>query len=441
MKILILGAGQVGTTIVEALHDEHELTIIDLDPDRLSELSYRYDVLTVEGNGASRRVLQSANAEQADLVMACTSSDESNLVSAMLAKGLSDAQTIVRVTEEEHLEAWRERQIEVDFMVSSEVETANAVSGHIGIPAARQTDHFAEGQVQIVEFDVPDDAAGGDVVGRMLREAAIPDDSKVASIIRGESAVIPRGDATIEAGDRVIIIGSPQAAREWSRIIARGEHLVDDVVIFGAGRNGVAIARNLIDQRIKVRLVEANADRARRVAEDLPKARVFHATGFEPDFLDRERIPTTGAAVFSMRQDSKNLYAATLARVHGMRFTIAVVDDPISVAVFEQAGIDVAVNPRMVTAEEMVRFAHDPRIRQLVMLEGDRFEVLDITVRPESEFIRKPFSELPIAGSLIGAIVRNGTAIFPHGSDMLEPGDRAIIFTESTRATEVERQL
>jgi trk system potassium uptake protein len=109
--------------------------------------------------------------------------------------------------------------------------------------------------------------------------------------------------------------------------------------------------------------------------------------------------------------------------------------------VFERAGIDVAVNPRSVTAEEIVRFAHDPRIRQLAMLEGDRFEILDITVRETSKLVRTPFKQLPMTGSLIGAIVRDGAAIFPHGEDQLEPGDRAIIFAESRRVPEVEKAL
>jgi trk system potassium uptake protein TrkA len=142
-----------------------------------------------------------------------------------------------------------------------------------------------------------------------------------------------------------------------------------------------------------------------------------------------------------MREDSKNLYAAVLAKVHGVGFTIGIVHEPISVKVFERSGIDVAVNPRSVTAEEIVRFAHDPRIRQLAMLEGDRFEVLDITVRETSKLVRRPFKELPMTGSLIGAIVRDGEAFFPHGEDQLEPGDRAIIFTESRRVAEVEKAL
>ncbi|MGI8478670.1 MAG: Trk system potassium transporter TrkA [Gaiellaceae bacterium] len=462
MKIFVIGAGQVGSSVVEALRGEHDVIVIDLDPGRLAAFSYRYDVVTVEGNGASRRTLRNAGIDDVDLLLACTSRDEVNIVSSMFAKKLSpETMTIVRTTNVEYLEIWRERELEIDFMVSSELEAAHAISRIIGVPAARQTDVFADGLVQMVEFDVDVEPRAGNasanlplteatrraaeqddgVIGRPLREADIPTESKVASIIRGDRVIVPRGNEAILPGDRVVIIGSPQAARDWSRIMTRGRRAVDDVVIFGAGQTGVAVARALIDQGIDIRLVEADAARAREVAEDLPKARVFHATGTDPEFLERERIGQAEAAIFAMREDAKNLYAAMLAKVQGVPFTIALVHEPASEKVFEAAGIDVAVNPRTVTAEEMVRFAHDPRVRQLAMLEGDRFEVLDITVREESELAGKRFRDLPMTGSLIGAIIRGGEAIFPHGDDMLEPGDRAIIFTESSRVHRVEQVL
>jgi trk system potassium uptake protein len=447
MKIVLLGAGQVGATIVEALHEDHQVTVVDLDAARLQAISYRYDVRTVKGNGATRPVLQDAGIDQAALMIACTSRDEINLVAATLVSKLSDAQTIVRTSNPEYIEAWHERQIEVDFMVSSELETAHAVSRTIGLPAAKQTDVFADGQVQIVEFDVPEEngrttsSAFREVIGLPLKEAKVPADSKVASIIRTERMLVPRGNESILPGDRIVVIGSPDAAREWGRILARGKRAVEDVVIFGAGATGLAIARVLLDQHIRVRLVEPKEDRAREVAEELPEARVYCATGVDTDFLERERIGHADAAVFAMREDAKNLYAAMLAKVHGLGFTIGIVHEPVSVEVFERAGIDVAVNPRSVTAEEIVRFAHDPRIRQLAMLEGDRFEILDITVRETSKLVRTPFKQLPMTGSLIGAIVRDGAAIFPHGEDQLEPGDRAIIFAESRRVPEVEKAL
>jgi trk system potassium uptake protein TrkA len=444
MKIVVIGAGQVGTTVVEALHDEHDVTVVDLDGSRLNAIAHRHDVTTIEGNGATRSVLQDAGIGTADLLIACSSRDEPNIIAAMLAKKLNPRiRTVVRAVELEYLEAWHERHLDVDLVVSSEIETAYAVSRTLGVPAARQTDVFAEGQVQIVEFDVEREPGASDhgVIGRPLREARIPRDSKVASIIRGDSAIVPRGDQSIQVGDRVIIIGSPRAAQDWSMLIAGDRPRLDDVVIYGAGRIGVAVARQLGLQGIRIRIVEPNRERAARAAEELSDARVFTATGLEPDFLERERIGQSRAAVFAMQNDAKNHYAAALLKLHGVGFTIAVVDEPVSTKVFEQSGIDVSVNPRQLTAEELVRFAHDPRTQQVAMLEEDRYEVLDVTVRAESALVNRRFRELPMTGALIGAIVREGKAIFPHGDDVLMPGDRAIVFTEARRAGEVEKAL
>ena len=211
--------------------------------------------------------------------------------------------------------------------------------------------------------------------------------------------------------------------------------------MFGGGQVGVAITRQLLEQRIGVRLIEPNRERARRIAEELPGARVYMATGLDPDFLERERIGKAQAAVFAMREDAKNHYAATLARVHGVEFTIAIAHDAVARAVYDKSGIDVTVNPRQVTAEEIVRFAHDPRTQQVSMLEGDRFEVLDITTSPSSEYVGLRFREMPIRGAVIGAIVRDGNAVFPRSDDVLLAGDRVIVFTEASRVSDVEKVL
>ncbi|MGD0273953.1 MAG: Trk system potassium transporter TrkA [Gaiellaceae bacterium] len=442
MKIFVVGAGQVGTTIIEALHGEHELTVVDIDHERLGELAQSHSVTTVEGNGSSRQVLERGGVGEADLFISCTSRDEANLIACLLTRKLAPkAMTIARVSNEEYLEICRDRFLDVDFVVSSELEAALAVSRIIGIPAARQTDVFADGQVHMVEFEVPPGAKPGAVIGRRLRESAAPYDSRVVSIIRGGRRIIPRGAERIEPGDRVVVLGSPKAIRLWSGIVAGGEQRTGDVVIFGGGRTGVAIARVLLSQGSRVRIVEFNSRRAHEIAEFLPHARVLEATGMDPDFLDRERIGNAEVAVFAMREDAKNHYAATLAKLHGVPFTIAIVHDAASVEVFERSGIDVALNPRLITSEEIVRFAHDPRTRQVSMLERNRFEILDVTVRADNELIGKPFSELPTAGTVIGAIVRGDRAFFPHGHDRLQPDDRVIVFTEAERAVELEREL
>jgi trk system potassium uptake protein TrkA len=441
VRIFLIGAGQVGTTVVEALHEEHEITVLDTEGSRLQALTGRFDVAVYEGDGTSRKDLGAAGMADADLVIACTSRDEVNLVAGRFARREAEgATTVIRTSSIEYVELWREGQLDVDFVVSSELETAYAISRILGVPAARQTDVFAEGQVQLGEFDVDDDASSA-VLGVPLRDAGIPEDSKVAAIIRGDNAILPGGNDAIATGDRIVVIGSPRAAKAWSALLWPEGGTVRDVVIYGAGRVGSAIARTLLSQGLSVRMIEASKETARRAAEALPKARVFAATGFDADFLERERIGQSQAGIFAMRDDAKNQYAASLAQVHGIPFTVAIAHEAVSVSAFDKAGIDVSINPRAVTAEEIVRFAHDPRTQQVAMLENNRYEVLDVTTRESSRYIGMSFRDMPVHGSIIGAIVRNGTAIFPHGDDVLEAGDRVIIFTEAANAPWVVEAL
>jgi trk system potassium uptake protein TrkA len=441
VRVFLIGAGQVGTTILEALHEEHELTVIDTETSRLQALTARFDVAVHVGDGTSRKDMRAAGIGTADLVIACTSRDEVNLVAGMFARREAEhATTVIRTSSTEYVELWREGQLDVDFVVSSELETAHAISRILGVPAARQTDVFAEGQVQLGEFDVDEDASAT-LLGVPLRDTPMPPDSKIAAIIRGDDTILPGGDDEIRVGDRIVIIGSPGAVKAWSALLWPAGGTVHDVVIFGAGRVGSAIARVLLSQGLNVRMIDASREQALRAAEALPKARVFNATGLEADFLERERIGQSQAGIFAMRDDAKNQYAASVAQVHGIPFTIAIAHDSVSVSAFERAGIDVSINPRAVTAEEIVRFAHDPRTQQVAMLEGNRYEVLDVTTRDSSRYIGMAFRDMPVHGSIIGAIVRDGAAVFPHGDDVLEAGDRVIIFTEAANAPWVVEAL
>ena len=424
VRIFVIGAGQVGFAIVEALHDEHDITVLDTEVSRLSALAGRYDVATYEGDGTSRRDLATAGIKDADLVIACTSRDEVNLVAGMFARREArNATTVIRTSNVEYVELWREGQLDVDFVVSSELETAHAISRIIGVPAARQTDVFAEGQVQLVEFDV-EEGASPDVVGVPLRDARFPRDSKVAAIIRGDEMLLPGGDDRIAAGrpDR-----RPRLARRPRRRGARcsrpASRRCGTSSSSAPDASGRAIARLLLEQGMSVRIIEASRERARRVAESLPEARVYNATGIEPDFLERERIGHAHAAIFAMRDDAKNLYAAVARRrCTASSSRSASRTRPSRSRRSSSAGIDVSVNPRGVTAEEIIRFAHDPRTKQVALLEGNRYEVIDVTLKDTSEYIGKRFKEMPIRGALIGAVVRNGDAIFPHRDDVLAVG-------------------
>ena len=210
MRIIVLGAGHVGRAIVDALYQEHEITVIDTNAERLPALADRYDVRIVEGNGTTKRVIAEAGIQDCSLFIASHLARGGEPRLAMLVKKLSRAMVVVRTTSVEYLDAWREREIDVDFMVSSELETANAISGLIGIPAARQTDVFADGQVQIVEFDVPEE--------RLQRRRDRPAAARRRRCRRtrrsSASSAATRwccraASERILPGDRIVVIASP----------------------------------------------------------------------------------------------------------------------------------------------------------------------------------------------------------------------------------------
>jgi trk system potassium uptake protein len=220
LKIFVLGAGLVGATVVEALRADHDLTVVDLNATKLKPLAQLYDVAVVRASAASGRELTAAGIGDAELVVACTSQDEANLVAGMIARKLApQATTIVRTSGAEYAEIWREGRLDLDFVVSSERETARAVSQAIGMPFARYTDTFADGKVQIVEMDVGA-GASADIVGRKLRDARLPADSRVAGIIREGRAVLPSGGAVIAPGDRLVAVGWPAEGTPDSRCAA-----------------------------------------------------------------------------------------------------------------------------------------------------------------------------------------------------------------------------
>jgi trk system potassium uptake protein len=441
MRVFVIGAGLVGAKVVEALHADHDVTVVDLEPASLKPLAQRYDVATVAASAVSGRELAAAGIGDSDLVIACTSRDEANLVAGTFAHAAAkEATTIVRTSSAEYVEIWREGRLDVDFVVSSEVETARAVSAAIGMPSARHTDTFAEGQIQIIEVDVRPEASP-DVVGRPLRSARLPADSRLGAIIREGHALLPQGEAVIAAGDRLVVVGSPAAANAWCELVSPRRGHVRDVVVYGARELGVAIARAMVAQGLDVKVIEPDVALAALVAERLPSARVFNTSGLDTDFLEREGIARVQAAIFAMREDTRNLYAAVLAKIKGVPYTIALAHDPHSADVYEHIGIDITVDPQLVTAEEIVRFAHDPRTRQVSMLEHDRFELLDITTRPDGELVGLSLRDMPIRGALICAIVRDGEALFPRSDEVLRAGDRVIVFTEAERAPVVERAL
>ncbi|WP_255171009.1 Trk system potassium transporter TrkA [Natrononativus amylolyticus] len=435
MRVVIVGAGKVGQSIASNLQASHDVIVIDKDDDTVEELTYSFDVLAVRGDGTESETLRSADIDEADLVIACTDSDESNVVICGAAKAMSDAFTIARVRRRTLLETWEvsEGAFGVDFMVCTDLLTARTVFRVAGHPAAKDVDIFASGLVRMAEFEIGPDSKIG---GLTVREADQYDTLTFAGVFRDDDMIVAEGDTLLQTGDRIVVIGSPDAVSALASDIVTPDHRsTEEIVIVGASEIGLQAAREFEEHGYQPRLIEQDPDRAREAAEALPGTTVLESDATEVDFLRREHIDEADVLIATLGADEQNLLISLLARRLGVDRTVAVIENLEFTGLFEAVGIDVAINPREETAEEIIRFTRADRAEKIAMLEHDRAEVIEIEIDEESVLagrqIMDSMTDLP-DGVVIGSISRDGSLVTPRGTTVVEPGDHVVVFVDAT---------
>jgi trk system potassium uptake protein TrkA len=445
VRVVIIGAGQVGSSIAADLADSHDVVVIECDPDRAEELNYSLDVMAIQGDGTTVSTLEDAGLEDADMVIASTDDDETNIVVCSTVKAISDAFTIARVKNTEYLWTWRrsETAFGIDFMVCTNLLTAEAIVRVVGLPAARDVDPFAGGRVQMAEFEVDE---GSPLVDQTVKEADRFEALTFAAIVRNGSVEIPGGEAVIQAGDRVVVIGSPKSVQEFSVTVAPEESpgTAEEVVIVGGSEIGYHVARLLEERGFRPRLVEQEGERARELAESLPNTVVMESDATDLAFLEREHVGEADMLVAALDSDEKNLLVSLLAARLGVERTVAVIDTPTYVELFEAVGIDVGVSPREVVAEEITRFTREGGAENIALIESDKAEVLEIEISTESVLanrqIRESVADLP-QGVVIGAITREREFVVPRGDTVIEPGDHVVVFADTGVVDRVSKLL
>jgi trk system potassium uptake protein TrkA len=439
VNVAVVGAGEVGSTIAESLCRSHDVTVVDADPERVETLTYELDVLAIEGDGTDVDILREAGVGDADMLIASTDIDETNLVACGTAKALGDPFTIARVKRPQFLETWRLREgtFGVDFMVGTDLLAAEAIVGVIGLPTARDVDTYAGGSVQMAEFEVP---PGSPVADRTVAEADTFEALTFAAVIRDDEVIVPSGGTVIRPGDDLVVIGTPDCTRRFSGDIAPQEHAPREVVIAGGGEIGYQTARLLERRGFQPRLVEQDPDRARWLAEQLPDSLVMESDATDRSFLERENIGMADVFVATLDNDQQNLLATLLAQQLGADRTVAIVEDIEFNDLFEAVGVDVAVSPRKATAEEITRFTRGRRAENVSIIENDRAEVLELEVDADSpavgRSIRDIAGDLP-DGVVVGAITRDGEFITPRGDTVIGEGDHVVVFLEPTAVEDV----
>ncbi|EMA68934.1 potassium transporter peripheral membrane component [Halorubrum aidingense JCM 13560] len=441
MHVVIIGAGEVGTSIAASLASDHEVVVVDIDPDRAEQLKYELDVLTIAGDGTTSEIQSAADAGRADMVIACTDNDQTNLVACGTAKTLGDGFTIARVKSTEYLRTWQgnEGAFGVDFMVCTDLLTAENIVRVIGLPAAIDVDPFASGLVQMAEFEIGPESP---VAGQTVSEADRFESLTFVGLFRDGEMTIPRGDTDIEAGDRAVVIGSPESVQAFATDIApeTTPGQADEIVIVGGSEIGYQTARLLEERNLKSRLIERDADRARWLAEQLPNTVVMEHDATDTEFLSREHVDDADIVVTALGSDEQNLLVSVLAKRIGADRVIAVVDSPDYVTVFEEIGIDIAINPRTVTAEEITRFTYESVAENIAVLENDQAEVLELELTEGCALVGRPISDIVSeidARFVIGAITRDHKLVTPRGDTVLEPGDHIILLVDSDSVGEI----
>ena len=445
MRVIIIGAGQVGSSIAADLDSTHEVIVVERDPARVEELNYSLDVLAIQGDGTAVSTLEEAGIDDAGMVIASTDDDETNIVACSTAKAISDAFTIARIKNTEYLRTWErsEKAFGIDFMVCTNLLTAESIVRVVGLPAARDVDPFAGGKVQMAEFEIPDDSP---VSNQTVREADRFDSLTFAAILRNGSIEIPSGETVIKPGDRVVVIGSPGSVQEFAQTVAPDESpgAAEEVVVVGGSEIGYHVARLLEERGFRPRLIEQDSERARKLAEDLPNTVVMESDATDIAFLEREHIGEADMVVAALDSDEKNLLVSLLAERLGTERTVAVIDTTAYVELFETVGVDVAVSPREVVAEEITRFTRDGGAENIALIETNKAEVLEIQVDDASVLagrpIREAVDELP-TGVVIGAITRDREFITPRGDTVIQTGDHVVVFADAAVVDEVTSKL
>ncbi len=449
MKILILGAGQVGSTAAFSLAREeaNEVTIVDRNPDVLRELQDRLDVRTVVGNASHPDVLERAGGRDADMIIALTSSDEINMIACQIAFTLFRTPTrIARIRAREltsREQLFGPDGIPVDVAISPASLVTNYIEHLIRFPGALQVLDFADGRVRLVATRAHREGA---LVGHPLRELPehIPNvESRVVAIYRGGRGIIPDGDTIVEEGDEVFFI----AARKDIRTVLREMRKLDDpvrkVVIAGGGNIGLDLARAL-EGTNQVKIIERDWQRARDISEQLSRATVLHGDSADEELLLEENIDSADVFVAVTNAEEANILSAMLAKRLGARKVMALINRIAYAELVESGTIDIAISPQQITLGTLLAHVRRGDVVKVHSLRRGAAEAIEAVAHGdarESRVVGRLIEEIRLPrGATISAIVRGDEVLMAHHDTQIEADDHVILFIADRRQIdEVER--
>ena len=438
MKIVIIGDGKVGHKLTIQLSEEnYDVVLIDQNEGKLKEALNQLDILCITGDGADAKVQKEAGVPGADLVVACASTDELNMLSCLLAKRLGAKHTIARVRNPiyyQQIDLLKE-DLRLSMAVNPELMAAFEISRSILLPDTAKVETFMKGKVEMVEFIVKERShLGGVSLAELYRKFQIK--VLVCAVRRGSEVIIPNGDFVIHDGDRLHIVASHKYIEEFFHLIGKRKE-PKNILVCGGGKVGYYLAKQLQDMKIRVRIIELNRARCEHLSKILPDVTVINGDGTNRDLLMQEGLPHAESFVSLTNMDEENIFLSLFAeqQTEGLK-TVPKVNRVAYTEIIDRLDIGSVIYPKYITADYILQYVRamqnsiGSNVETLYQILDNKAEALEFAVHETSGVTNIPLSELNLKKNLlIGCISRGGNTWIPRGGDRIQVGDRVIVVT------------
>lgn len=434
MRVLIIGAGEVGYHLARRISvEDHDVAVVEADPDRARRVGEQLDVLVIQGNGGSLRVLEEAGIRSTDLLLAVTSNDEVNLIASLAGSRLDVGFRAARISNPEYYEAdslLSGDDLGVDLVIKPELECAWEAFQLLSSEAANELARFANGRLQLMGLRVREGArVAGTTLARLDRELSGRRYTTVA-IVREGRTEIPVGDSRIEAGDQIYLLSPAEEMADIPALAGYETHRLRRVMIAGGSPETPYLAEYLAEHDVSCTILDEDRERCRELAEALPEALVLHGDATDLELLRMEGVEGIDGFVAFTGHDETNMLSSLLAKHEGARKVVSLIDRVEYAPLVSKVGIDAAVSPRLSTANAILRHVRRGDVRRVATLKGTEAEAMEVVVGEAAKILGRPLREvdLPERG-VVGAIIRGEDILIPRGDDAVQAGDRVIVFT------------
>lgn len=447
MRVIIVGAGAVGFNLAERLSAEHQdVVVVEREERALQRVVEKLDVQGILGRGSSPDVLLRAGIEEATLLIAVTDSDEVNMLACLVASACARASTtkVARVRDEAFFSDARLRDrlaLVVDLHINPEAVAAEKVLRVLSVPAATDVVSFAGGKVQLIGLPVGEHSP---LLGVRFADLAQRDPERrllIVAISRTGEVVIPKGGDVLRVGDTMYAVTSASGVAAVLEVCGFRAEPLRRVMISGSTSVAVQVAKGLEAMGVVTKLIEPDKARCYALADELHKAVILNGDPTDPSLLGEEFVDDVDAFVAASADEEQNILAAVLARRLGARRTIALTDKAAYLELIRAVGVDVLVSPRLAAVSSILQFVRRGRILSVTAF-GDEAEALEFEATKASPIVGKPLQKVHFPrGAIVGAIFRDGETIAPGGADVVQAGDRVVVFALKAAIPDVERLI